>query len=46
MADASVSAESAIFNFDMHAFYASWLRTIVDAQQTTAFHDCDPSSPI
>jgi len=46
MADASVSAESAIGNLDMRAFYASWLRTIVDAQRTTAFHDCAPASPI
>ena len=46
-ADASVSAESALSSFDMHALYASWLRTIVDSQRSAdALDDCDPSSPI
>jgi alpha-L-rhamnosidase len=47
MADASVSAESAISSWDMRALYTSWLRTIIDAQQSAAENkDCDPKSPI
>jgi alpha-L-rhamnosidase len=47
MADASVSAESAISSWDMRALYASWLRTIIDAQQSAAENkDCDPHSPV
>ena len=47
MADASVSAESAISSWDMRALYTSWLRTIIDAQGSAAeSKDCDPKSPI
>ena len=46
-ADASVSAESAVSSFDMAPLYTSWLRTIIDSQQSAAENkDCDPSSPI
>ncbi|MBF0208246.1 MAG: family 78 glycoside hydrolase catalytic domain [Oligoflexia bacterium] len=33
MGDAHVSAEAAIYNFDMHAFYNKWLDDISDSQQ-------------
>jgi alpha-L-rhamnosidase len=47
MADASVSAESAISSWDMRALYTSWLRTIIDAQGSAVENkDCDPKSPI
>ena len=47
MADASVSAESAMFSFDMQSFYTSWLRTIVDSQASDAvLNDCYNDSPL
>ena len=47
LADASVSAESAISSWDMQAFYRSWLRTITDSQASAAeLKDCAPDSPI
>eukprot|EP00931_Biecheleriopsis_adriatica_P043234 TRINITY_DN24729_c0_g1_i1.p1 TRINITY_DN24729_c0_g1~~TRINITY_DN24729_c0_g1_i1.p1 ORF type:complete len:792 (-),score=99.85 TRINITY_DN24729_c0_g1_i1:157-2472(-) len=40
MADAAVSAEQAILNFDMRQFYLNWLQVIVDTQESTFYHDC------
>jgi len=45
MADASVSAEQAVLNFDMRRFYLNWLQVIVDAQQSTYARDCDITVP-
>jgi len=41
MADAAVSAEQAMHNFDMYTFYGNWLQVVVDAQETNnEFGDC------
>lgn len=41
MADAAVSAEQAILNFDMRDFYLNWLQVIIDSQQSTYSSDCN-----
>jgi len=45
MADASVSAEQALLNFDMRDFYLNWLQVIVDTQQSTFAGDCKITVP-
>jgi len=42
MGDAALSAEEAIFNFDMDAFYESWMQLIKDDQQNGEIPDVVP----